>query len=291
MTIRHLEVFISVCKNMSMTKAAEELFIAQPAVSKSISEIESTYNVVLFERINKRLVLTDEGKAILMKAKEVVSSFKEFEELAINSSAKSVVKIGSSLTFGKQYMPDLLRLLKTNFNNVNFQISINQTSLIESEISNGTLDFAFIQASPTDPNIYATPVDKTRMIAVCGVGYNIPDKVTLAELCEYDLLVREKESVSREFLDRIFADASIFSKPIMESASNQAIVSAAIQNLGVAILPEELIEKQIKKKRLKKITVTDKEFIRTSYLIHHKSKSFTPTKKQVFDFAYDNFRV
>ena len=68
MTIRHLKVFICVCKHGSMTKAAEELFIAQPAVSNTIAEIEKNYNVKLFERINKRLILTDEGKGLLIKA-------------------------------------------------------------------------------------------------------------------------------------------------------------------------------------------------------------------------------
>lgn len=290
MTIRHLKVFICVCKHMSMTKAAEELFIAQPAVSTTISEIEKNYNIILFERINKKLFLTDEGKLLLIKAQEAVSAFEEFEELAGDSSKMPLIKIGSSLTIGKQKLPRLLRLLKENFKNIDIQVSVNQTSVIESKILNGTLDFAFIQGKPSDPNIRSRLVDCNNLIAVCGNKYNIPETVTLEELCHYDLLLREDESVSREFLDNIFALKNITVTPVMESISNQALISAAVQNLGVTVLPEALLTRQLNKGGLRKITVADYEFTRNSYLIYHKNKTFSTAKQQIFDFCYKNYK-
>ncbi|MBE6777454.1 MAG: LysR family transcriptional regulator [Ruminococcaceae bacterium] len=290
MTVRHLKVFVCVCKHGNMTKAAEELFIAQPAVSNTIAEIEKNYNVKLFERINKRLFLTDEGKTLLIKAQEAVSAFDEFEEQALNSSKKPLLKIGSSLTIGKQKLPWLLRKLKENFTDIDFQISINQTAIIESKISNGTLDFAFIQGKPSDPNIKSRLVDCSTLIAVCGNKYNMPDTVTLKELCKYDLLLREDESVSREFLDHIFALENIVVTPVMESISNQALISAAVQNLGVTIMPEALLTRQLNNGGLRKIAVSDYEFTRNSYLIYHKDKSFGTVKKEIFDFCYKNYK-
>ncbi len=290
MTIRHLKIFICVCKHGSMTRAAEELFIAQPAVSNSIAEIEKSYNIKLFERINKRLFLTDEGKGLLIKAQEVISAFDEFEEQARNSSKKPVLKMGSSLTIGKQKMPRLLKNLKENFPDIDFQISINQTSIIENKILNGALDFAFIQGKPSNQNIRARLVDCNNLIAVCGKKYDMPDTVTLKKLCEYDLLLREDESVSREFLDHIFALENIVVTPVMESISNQALISAAAQNLGVTIMPEALLTRQLSNGVLRKITVSDYEFTRNSYLIHHKDKTFGAVKKEIFDFCYKNFK-
>ena len=290
MTIRHLKVFICVCKHLSMTKAAEELFVAQPAVSNTILEIEKHYNIVLFERINKKLFLTDEGKLLLIKAQEVVSAFNEFEELADDSSKMPLLKIGSSLTIGKQKLPRLMRLIKENFSNIDIQISVNQTSIIEKKILDGTLDFAFIQGKPSNQNIKSRLVDYNTLIAVCGKKYNMPDTVTLKELCEYDLLLREDESVSREFLDHIFALENIVVTPVMESISNQALISAAAQNLGVTIMPEALLTRQLNNGALRKITVSDYEFTRNSYLIHHKDKSFGTVKKEIFDFCYKNYK-
>ncbi len=290
MTIRHLKVFISVCENNSMTKAAEELFIAQPAVSKTISEIEAHYNIVLFERINKRIYLTEEGSKLLVKAKEIINSFNEFEDLANDSSVKPTVKIGSSITIGKQQMPKLLRELNDLFPNINFQLSVNQTSIIENKILDGTLDFAFIQGKPASSDIKSKLVDKNRLIAVCGNNYDIPNALTLKELCKYDLLLREDDSVSREFLDHTFALENIVVKPIIESVSNQALIYAARENLGVTILPESLLRRQLKNGRLKKIKITDHEFTRNSYIIYHKNKTFNDTKKEIFNHAYKNYK-
>lgn len=290
MTIRHLKVFLCVCKYGSMTKAAEELFIAQPAVSNTIAEIEKNYKVKLFDRINKKLLLTDEGKVLLIKAQEVLTAFNEFEEIALNSSKKPLLKIGSSLTIGKQKLPWLLRNLKENFKDIDFQVSINQTSIIESKILNGTLDFAFIQGKPSSPSIKSRLVDSNTLIAVCGKKYDMPDTVTLKELCRYDLLLREDESVSREFLDNIFALENIVVTPVMESISNQALISAAVQNLGVTIMPEALLTRQLNNGGLRKITVLDYEFTRNSYLVYHKDKSFGAVKKEIFDFCYKNYK-
>ncbi len=290
MTIRHLKVFICVCKHGSMTKAAEELFIAQPAVSNTIAEIEKNYNVKLFERINKRLFLTDEGKILLIKAQEAVSAFNEFEEQALNSSKKPLLKIGSSLTIGKQKLPNLLRRLKENFEDIDFQISINQTAIIERKILSGALDFAFIQGKLSDNNIKSRLVDCNTLIAACGKDYNIPETVTLKELCSYDLLLREDESVSREFLDHIFALHNITVTPVIESISNQALISSAVQNLGVTIMPESLMTRQLKNGSLRKINVSDYEFTRNSYLVYHKDKTFSSVKKEIFDFCYKNFK-
>ncbi|MBR5473226.1 MAG: LysR family transcriptional regulator [Clostridia bacterium] len=290
MTIRHLKVFICVCKHQSMTRAAEELFIAQPAVSNTIAEIEKNYNVKLFERINKRLILTNEGKVLFIKAQEILSAFDEFEEMALNSSKKPLLKIGSSLTIGKQKIPRLLRNLKEKYSDVDFQISINQTSIIESKILSGALDFAFIQGKPSDPNIKSRLVDCNTLIAVCGKKYDMPNMVTLKELCRYDLLLREDESVSREFLDHDFALENIVVTPVMESISNQALISATVHNLGVTIMPESLLTRQLNSGALRKIDVTDYEFTRNSYLVYHKDKSFGSVKKEIFDFCYKNYK-
>ncbi len=290
MTVRHLTVFVCVAKHLSMTKAAEELFIAQPAVSNAISDIEKNYNIKLFERLNKKLYLTDQGKALLIKAQTALLAFDEFHETAASSSAKPQIKIGSSLTIGKQKIPRLLQKLKENFEGIDLQISVNQTSVIESKILNGTLDFAFIQGKPSDVNIKSRLVECNNLIAVCGRKYNIPKKVTLKELCGYDLLLREDESVSREFLDHIFARESIVVKPIMESISNQALISAAIRNIGVTILPESLLTRRLNNGDLRVIEVSDYEFTRNSYLIYHKEKTFGSVKKDIFDFCYRNYK-
>ena len=186
-------------------------------------------------------------------------------------------------------MPRLIRSIKENFN-VDIQISVNQTSVIENKIATGLLDFGFIQGRPSDPNIVSRLIDTNILIAACGKNYDIPDTVTLKELCRYDLLLREDESVSREFLDHIFALENLSVTPVMESISNQALISAAVQNLGVTVLPEALLKRRLENGTLRRITVSDYAFSRNSYIIYHKNKAFGSVKKDIFDFCYKTYR-
>ncbi len=289
MTVRHLKVFVCVCKHSSITKAAEEIFVAQPAISNTISEIEKHYNIILFNRINQRLHITEEGKLLLLKAKEVLSAFEEFELQAQRVSVKPLLKIGSSITIGKQQIPNLIKTVKENYSDINIQISVNQTAVIEEKIADGNLDFAFIQGKPANTHIKSKLVAKNRLIAVCGTNFPIPESLTLKELCKYDLLLREDGSVSREFLSQAWGSHNINVTPVMESVSNQALISAARENLGVTILPEALILSRIKRGQLKKIEITDCEFSRNVYIIYHKNKSFGGVKKDVFEFCRKNF--
>ena len=108
MTIRHLIYFVKVAELSSITKAAEELHVAQPSVSQTIKELENYYNVSLFIRANKKLTLTKDGKELLIKAQDTLSSFVEFENSANKVKDNPVVRIGASLTFGIRALPLLI---------------------------------------------------------------------------------------------------------------------------------------------------------------------------------------
>ena len=95
MTIRHLKMFAAVCEYGGVTRAAEALHVAQPVVSTAVSELEKYYGIRLFERINQRLVITEQGGELLVKARDVISCFEDFEGLAREDSGKPRVRVGS----------------------------------------------------------------------------------------------------------------------------------------------------------------------------------------------------
>ena len=100
MTLRHMKIFISVCKEKSITIAAKKLYISQPAVSNAIKELESYYGTPLFDRISKKIYLTETGKTVYDYALHINSSFEELETSVRSSDATSQLKIGSSITIG-----------------------------------------------------------------------------------------------------------------------------------------------------------------------------------------------
>ncbi len=285
MTVRHLRVFVTVCEYGGITKAAEFLHVAQPAVSQTILDIEKYYGVVLFNRINHKLVLTDGGKNLLLKAKEVLDNFDDFENLALSVVDNPVLRIGVSLTFGSTLLPEIMKHIKNNYKNVKLNVVINNSLEIQQWITDGSLDFAIIEGSISLPSIKAERFTSDKLRIVCGLEGNYPKELSLKELSKCDLLLREKGSTSRDFLDNILSINGLEVKPTMESISNQAIISAVRENLGVAVLPESLIHRQILRGRLKEIKLKDAELLRQSYIISHRNKRFDKVSKEIYDYC------
>ena len=115
MTIRHLRIFIEVVKNGNMSAAASKLFISQPTVSQAIRELEEHYGVLLFDRLNRRLYITDAGKRLFSYAKSVVKQFDDLEERMLNINKKGRIKIGSTITIGECLLSDVLLDLQTKY--------------------------------------------------------------------------------------------------------------------------------------------------------------------------------
>ena len=145
MTIRHLKVFIKVCEFGSISKAANELCIAQPSVSQTIKELEKYYDVILFDRVNKKLKLTKEGETLLAKAKEVVTEFDEFESLAGKGDLNPTVRVGATMSFGEFVLPNFVKELKKELPEVDPYIYIDKVKGLEDKVSLGDLDFAIAE--------------------------------------------------------------------------------------------------------------------------------------------------
>lgn len=283
MTLRHLKIFVAICEHGGVTKAAEALHIAQPAVSTTLSELEKYYNVILFDRINQRLVITEMGKILFAKALEVLSGFKDFEMLAIEGGNYPKISIGCSLTLGKTFLPIYLDALKKQLPNIEPKIIINKTSFIEKGLENGELDFGLVEGETDSPYLNVTKFGVDRIVPVCSVGFDVPNKLSLAELIKYPLLLRERGSASRDMFERALAFFDLSASPMIESASNQCLISSAEAGLGIAILPDGLVCDSIIDGTIKQLEVDDVNFSRSHYLLIHKNKKLNPIGKQAYD--------
>lgn len=288
MTLRHLKIFVEVCEKGGVTRASESLHIVQPAVSTAISELEKYYGIRLFDRINRRLVLTDEGRLLLLKAKEVLTAFGDFERLAHEGSEKPVVRIGSSLTIAREKLPDIIRAVKKDFPNADLRIDVNTTLDIEKKLIGGDLDFGFVEGKITFPEIKPTPICSDRLAAVCAVNYDCPENISVSRLASERLLLREPGSASRDSVDRLFSAAKLNAEPIMTSVSNSALISACAAGFGIAVLPEGLLRGS---ESLRELTITDADLTRESFLIVHKNKRLTPVQAGICSLCLSVLRV
>ncbi|MBO5851307.1 MAG: LysR family transcriptional regulator, partial [Clostridia bacterium] len=171
MTLRHLKIFVAVCENGSTTKASKALFIVQPTISHTITELEKYYKVPLFERVNQRLVLTEIGKELYKKAKEILAGFEEFEAIAISNGENPRVKIGASLTLGQTLIPKFLEIIEREKYNISPQILIRQSTRIERELEESNLDFGVISGSFASTHLKGIAISHEKFVAVCNASY------------------------------------------------------------------------------------------------------------------------
>ena len=283
MTIRHLKIFVSVCEHNSVTKAAEALYIAQPTVSQTIAELERQYNVELFERINKRLVLTEIGKELLVKAKEILSGFEDFESLAVSHGRTPRVRVGSALTLGQTVIPQFMKAVTEAGLNVQPQIVIKPSAAIQKELESGNLDFAILDGEITSPFLSAQPFKEENLVVVARHDFPVPNRLRLKEFIRYPLLLRESGNLARDYLEKLVHDHNLHVRPTIDSVNNQVLITATRSGLGIALLPDSVVRKYIRRNELKEIAVEHLDAIRTNYIVIHKNKKLNPVQQQAFD--------
>ena len=259
MTLRHLEIFCAVCAQGSFTRAAEKLNMAQPAVSLAIRELEVFYNVRLFERMNRRIYLTEAGRTLRQYADTVLSQMRESVEVLRESGARGTCAFGVHVTLGETRLAEILIHLAAE--------------LPEMEIR------ACVQNSR---DYLAEPLCGETLAAVCAPVY-LPgkDTLTLAELAGERLLLREQGSGTRSSVEAGFQQAGVPIRPAVESISTAALLSCARAGLGITLLPRSLVERDVARGSLRELTVVGGSFCRNYFLVRHRGKYLTDGMRRV----------
>ena len=276
MTLRHMKIFVAVFQYSSITKAADKLHLAQPSVSFAVKELEEYYGIRLFERLGRRISPTEAGKELYGYALHIVSEFEELEKKIRNWDALGVIRIGASITIGTHLLPTLLKQYQIRVPELRMEVKIRRSAEIEQLILNNDIDIGLIENQPEHPDLTAVPFMEDTLEAIVSNSHPLAGRsqVTLKELAEYPFLMREKGSAGRDILDACFALEQISVRPLWESASTQAIVRAAAEGLGVAVLPALLVQKNVEEETVRRIPFPQ-PLTRKLNIVYHKRKYLT----------------
>ena len=282
MTLRHLEIFSAVCAQESFTRAAEQLNMAQPAVSLAIRELEVFYNVRLFERMNRRVYLTEAGRTLRQYADTVLSQFQESVEILRESGTQGACRFGVHVTLGETRLAGILAHLAEALPEITVRASIHNSRETERMILQNELDFAVVDNVTVSPHYLVEPLCGEELAAVCAPGYlEGKNSLTLAELAEERLLLRERGSGTRNSVDAGLQGAGATAQPVVESVSTAALLACARAGLGITLLPRSLVAADLERGDLRELAVKDGGFHRSYFLVRHRSKYLTDGMKRV----------
>ena len=274
MTIRHLQIFIAVAETGSMSLAARRLFLSQPTVSQVIGEMEEEYGVLLFERLAKRLCITDAGLRLLDYARHAVSLFDEMEDAVGQAARRRQLRVGASITVGACVMTELVRRFEEKNPDAEVVVFVDNTSVVEGKVVDSSLDFALVEGRVGNERLVVRPVMRDELVLVCPPDHPFAGrkKVAVRELDGQPFLLRESGSGTREQLENILRDNNVHIKPKWVCHSSDAILSAAVGGQGLAVLSRLLVREAEAQGKLCVLSLEDAKLDRSFQLIYHKNK-------------------
>lgn len=281
MTLRHLKIFVAVCELSSITKAAEKLYISQPAVSCVVKELEDYYGIKLFDRISKRLYLTEAGMNFLDHAAHIVSLFSEMENNVRDLDKIGKLRIGSSITIGTNFMPIYVHIFKTLYPQTDVYVTIDSSDKIERKILQNELDFALIEGNVHSKSIISETYMDDALVIICCVDHPFcKSKYVMAEqFISEPFLLREKGSGTRELFDNVIASLGYSVIPTWESTSTNSLINAVIIGLGISVLPYMLVKEKLNDGKIATVQIDGLKFNRKYNIIYHKNKFLTASAK------------
>lgn len=307
MTLKHLHIFSEVCRMESITKAAGNLNMAQPAVSNAIRELETFYQVKLFERMNRRLYITDAGKCLLDYADSILTQFEESKEILQDIAAATRIRIGSNVSFGTSYLPGIISDFQKIHPEIPVYTMIQNSSRIEEGLLHNELDFAIVDNLNNSIGIKKTLLASEKMTAICSPDFPyfsafLPDlahghseypqirkaELNLRDFEKIPLLLRESGSGSRDILDKLFHQCGIQPNIILESTSTQILIEFCLRGQGVVFVPSSLATEYITSGRLLELHVKEINLTRHYYFVYHQKKYLTKSMKYFIDYILHN---
>lgn len=313
MTIRHMRIFLAVTENgNNLTRTANQLYMAQPAVTVAIQELEQYYGVNLFDRLGKRLYLTEAGKQFREYVVRILGLFDDMEEGMKSWGSRGVLRVGSSITIGSQFMPGYVEEYAKTHPNIDTQVLIGPSDRIEKKILNNELDIALVESPVHESHLIAEQYMEDYLVIIAPGNskerdlYNSfcedqretrrqeasakqqerPDEIqdespkeiqemTVEEFASQRLLLREPGSGTRESIEKVLEPFSIQLKTSWEATSTTALVNAVISGLGISIVPRRMVEAPLRSGQIREIHVQGLEFQRYFYMVYHRDKLLT----------------
>lgn len=285
MTLRHMRIFITVYQKQNITRAAEALCMTQPAVTRAIREMETYYGVRLFDRINRRLYVTESGKLLYTYSLHILDSFDQLEKNLRNWEELGILRIGTTITIGNTLLPKVLRQFRKIHDHLQIRSTIATGHMLQTALMNNQLDFAVMEGAVCQEELMSRRIADDRLVMILPPDDN---RALRQDLCLDDFqkdafILRNHGSISRSFIDHIFALHAIPLEPIMESVSTQAIIRAVHEGLGISLLPQQLVQQAIDTGLVSTISLTDESFIRENHIVWHKQKFLSASALELMD--------
>ncbi len=293
MADRRLQVFHAVAKHLSFTKAAEALFMTQPAVTFQVKQLEEHFNTRLFERGHGRNTLTPAGHLVLEYAERILALSAELELRLkeMTGEVGGLLLVGASTTIAEFLLPQVLGDFKSKYPRVQPRLTVANSETVENRVAEHTLDIGFIEAPSHRESVVTDICCEDELQAVCAPSHPLARLKAAApkQLMQYPFISREPGSGTREVIDRYLHDADIspdMLNTVMELGSPEALKGLVATGLGFTILSRVAVTKETRLGHLVRVPLQPR-LIRNFSVVYPKEKFRSKLVNTFVQFAKD----
>ena len=291
MADRRLQVFHTVARLLSFTKAAETLHMTQPAVTFQIRQLEDHFNTRLFDRTHNRISLTAAGEQVLRFADRIFEIYAEMENSIrdLTGEISGALTIGASTTIAEYMLPTLLGDFKEKYPEVTIHLKVANSDGIVSLVESNAIDLGVVESSVANKNLVVEVCKRDHLLGIVPPGHPLAKEtsVKFARLLEYPFICREEGSGTRgvigEYLDQL-PECEGALKVAMELGSPEAVKGAVEAGMGVSVVSRATIQKELRLGTLVALEL-DPPLERPFSFVHQKQKFRLRVMEELLEFA------
>ena len=248
-TLRQLQIFEKVATLQHVTKASEELYLSQSAVSMAIADLERLVDAPLFERIGKKLLLNDRGRMVLSQVSDVLKRAEAIELFLTDSAGEPMgeLTVGASTTIGNYLLPKIAGEFSKKYPKAKALLYVGNTQQVETAVEQAEYDLGLIEGPSHNPSLKVSPWRSDELVVIAGCQHSIAKKkkVTPEMLSDADWIIREKGSGTREVFEDAMNSKNISYNISMELGHTEAIKKAVEAGLGIGCLSRMAVQREL----------------------------------------------
>ena len=290
-TFRQLKVFEAVARHLNFTRAAEELYLTQPAVSMQVKQMESAIGLPLFEQMGKRIYLTEAGEVMRHYSRVIAEDLREaaqaMEELKGIEGGRLQISVASTVNyFAARLLSDFCR----QHPGVRVSLDVTNRESLLRQLEDNRTDIVLMGKPPDALEVVAEPFMDNPLVVIAPADHSLAKRrrIPLSQLRGEPFLMREQGSGTRIAMERFFNEKGIAPSTSIEMTSNEAIKQSVQAGLGLGIVSLHTVEVELEIGRLITLNVDSFPIMRRWYLVHRKGKRLSAAAEafKVFVLGY-----
>jgi DNA-binding transcriptional LysR family regulator len=291
MADRRLQVFYTVAKLLSFTKAAETLHMTQPAVTFQVRQLEEYFNTRLFDRTHNRVTLTEAGRKSYEYAEEIFELYGEMENSIkeLTGDISGVLTLGASTTIAEYMLPSLLSGFTKEYPDIQLRLKVSNTEGIVSMIENSMIDLGIVEGPVSNKNLLVEECRNDSLVVIVPKDHELASKTSISmdELMHYPFICREEGSGTREVIMDYVVSQGLDRNNLnlsLELGSPESVKGAVEAGMGVSIVSNVTIEKELKLDSLYKVDL-EPPLERSFSFVRQRQKFRLRAMEQLLDYA------